>query len=155
MVGGRSPLLPLMGDRSDPPLQKSLTSTNFRSTNAIFYRLAIRSWASITRSLCYSCATCSVHFRATQIVWQGRLWGCLFKHLVFLYSSCCSCSFSPFYYFVSSYMTQIIMVAVCNRADHYIFILFLSSFFFSSSNLSGWRLDVYHTSTHGVALVRI
>jgi len=32
-----------------------------------------------------------------------------------------------------------------------------SSFFllFSSPNLSGHRLDVYHTSTHGVALVRI
>jgi len=29
------------------------------------------------------------------------------------------------------------------------------SFFFSSPNLSGRRLDVYHTSTHGVALVRI
>jgi len=27
-----------------------------------------------------------------------------------------------------------------------------SSFFFSSPNLSGRRLDVYHTSTHGVAL---
>jgi len=73
------------------------------------------------------------------------------------------------------------MVALCNRADHYIFILFLLlSFFFmaalcnrgaiillpcgyclsfylffSSPNLSGRRLDVYHTSTHGVALVRI
>jgi len=31
----------------------------------------------------------------------------------------------------------------------------LSSSFFSSPNLSGRRLDVYHTSTHGVALVRI
>jgi len=31
----------------------------------------------------------------------------------------------------------------------------LSSIFFSSPNLSGQRLDVYHTSTHGVALVRI
>ena len=30
-----------------------------------------------------------------------------------------------------------------------------SSSFFSSPNLSGRRLDVYHTSTHGVALVRI
>ena len=53
----------------------------------------------------------------------------------------------------------IIMVALCNRADHYIFILFLSSssssFFFSSPNLSGRRLDVYHTLAHGVALVRI
>jgi len=41
---------------------------------------------------------------------------------------------------------------------HYIFALwFLSSIFFlySSPNLSGRRLDVYHTSTHGVALVRI
>jgi len=50
------------------------------------------------------------------------------------------------------------MVAVCNRADHYIFALwFLSStfFLFSSPNLSGRRLDVYNTSTHGVALVRI
>jgi len=50
----------------------------------------------------------------------------------------------------------IFMVALCNRADHYIFILFLlSSFFISSPNLSGRRLDVYHASTHGVALVRI
>ena len=53
--------------------------------------------------------------------------------------------------------TEIIMVALCNRADHCIFALwFLSSFFFfSSPNLSGQRLDVYHTSTHGVTLVRI
>ena len=34
------------------------------------------------------------------------------------------------------------------------FFFFLLSFF-SSPNLSGRRLDVYHTSTHGVALVRI
>ena len=48
------------------------------------------------------------------------------------------------------------MVALCNRAEHYIFALwFLSIFFFSSPNLSGHRFDVYHTSTHGVALVRI
>ena len=32
---------------------------------------------------------------------------------------------------------------------------FPSIFFYSSPNLSGRRLDVYHTSTHGVALVRI
>ena len=35
------------------------------------------------------------------------------------------------------------------------FFFFLSSFFFSSPNLSCRWLDVYHTSTHGVALVRI
>jgi len=38
----------------------------------------------------------------------------------------------------------------------YIFILsFVLSFFFSSPNLSSQRLDVYHTFTHGVALVHI
>jgi len=50
------------------------------------------------------------------------------------------------------------MVALWNRADHYIFILSFvlsSSFFFPSLNLSRRRLDVCHTSTHGVALVRI
>jgi len=50
----------------------------------------------------------------------------------------------------------IIMPALCNRVGHCIFALwFLLSFFFPSPNLSGWRLDVYHTSTHGVALVQI
>jgi len=52
----------------------------------------------------------------------------------------------------------IFMVAIYNRADHYIFALwFLSIFylFYSSPNLSGHILDVYHTSTHGVALVAI
>jgi len=46
---------------------------------------------------------------------------------------------------------------LCNRAGRYIFALwFLLSFFlFSSPNLSRRTLDVYHTSTHGVALVRI
>ena len=79
----------------------------------------------------------------------------------------------------------LVMVALCNRADHYIFMLWfvlsfflmaalcnrgaiiflpcsffpssflLSSSFFSSPNLSDRRSDVCHTSTHGVALVRI
>jgi len=35
------------------------------------------------------------------------------------------------------------------------FFFFLLFLFFSSPNLSGHTLDVYHTSTHGVALVRI
>jgi len=53
--------------------------------------------------------------------------------------------------------TYVIMAALCNRGT----IIFLpcdfylssssSSFFFSSPNLSGHRLDLYHTSTHGVA----
>ena len=48
------------------------------------------------------------------------------------------------------------MVALWNRADHYIFALWLLLLsLFSSPNLSRRRLDVCHTSTHGVALVRI
>ena len=50
----------------------------------------------------------------------------------------------------------LVMAALWNTAGHYIFALwFLFFFFFSSPNLSGRTLDVYHTSTHGVALVRI
>jgi len=52
------------------------------------------------------------------------------------------------------------MAALRSRCGHYIFILWLlllllSSSIFYSPNLSGRRLDVYHTSAHGVALVRI
>jgi len=48
------------------------------------------------------------------------------------------------------------MAALRSRCGHHIFALwFLSIFFFSSSNLSGCTLDVYHTSTLDVALVRI
>jgi len=50
----------------------------------------------------------------------------------------------------------IIMAALRSRCGHYIFALwFLYFYLFSSPNLSGRRLDVYHTSTRGVALVRI
>ena len=62
------------------------------------------------------------------------------------------------YYHVSvTDLCSVIMVVLCNRADHYIIALWflLSFFFFSTPNLSCRRLDVYHTSTHGVALVRI
>jgi len=44
------------------------------------------------------------------------------------------------------------MAALCNRAGHIYFHPVVSSFF-SSHNFSGQRLDVYHTSTHCVALV--
>jgi len=48
------------------------------------------------------------------------------------------------------------MAALWNRADHiYFHAVVCSFFFFSSPNLSRSRLDVCHTSTHGVALVRI
>jgi len=54
-------------------------------------------------------------------------------------------------------LSCVVMVALCNRADHYVFMLWivLLSSFFPSPNLSGRRLDVYHTLAHVVALVRI
>ena len=50
-----------------------------------------------------------------------------------------------------SNVTKIIMATLCNRAGHYILpcSFYLLSSFFSLLNLSGRRLDVYHTSTHG------
>jgi len=53
---------------------------------------------------------------------------------------------------------QIIMPTLGNRAAIIILscgVFLLSSFFFSSPNFNGRRLDVYHTSTHGVAVVQI
>ena len=63
------------------------------------------------------------------------------------------CSRLPIYH-----LHVLFMVALCNRADHYIFMLLfvlvlLLLSFFSSPNLSSRRLDVYHTSAHGVVLV--
>ena len=49
----------------------------------------------------------------------------------------------------------VIMAALRSRYAHYIFVLFLLLLSFSSHNLSSHRLDVYRTSTHGVALVEI
>jgi len=76
---------------------------------------------------------------------------------LFISSSCVASKINDFIR-----LLVLIMVALCNRADHYIFALwFLSIFFFffffflSSPNIGGRTLDVYHTSTHGVALVRI
>ena len=49
---------------------------------------------------------------------------------------------------------RLIMADLRRRCGHYIFALwFLSFYLFSSPNLSGRRLDVYHTLTRGVALV--
>jgi len=59
--------------------------------------------------------------------------------------------------FFSGFAYIIFMAALCNRSGTYIFVLwFLLSFYlFSSPIVSRRRLDVYHTSIHGVALVQI
>jgi len=51
-----------------------------------------------------------------------------------------------------SFLVSSFVAALCNRAGHIYFHAVVSSFF-SSPNLSSRRLDVYHTSIHGVALV--
>jgi len=57
---------------------------------------------------------------------------------------------------VRNYLCHLLMAALRSRCGHYIFVLrFLLSSVFSSPNLSRRRLDIYYTSTHGVALVRI
>jgi len=57
--------------------------------------------------------------------------------------------------FCQTFFVSIFMAALRSRCRRYIFALwFLLSFFLSLPNLSRRRLDVYHTSTHGVALVR-
>jgi len=58
---------------------------------------------------------------------------------------------------VATHYRLVIMATLRSRCRHYIFALWFLSFYllFSSPNLSGCRLDVYHTFTHGVALVRI
>ena len=58
------------------------------------------------------------------------------------------------------YRLGFIMAALWNRAGHFIFAVVSSSFYLSIffsflPNLSRCKLDVYYTSTHGVALVRI
>jgi len=57
-----------------------------------------------------------------------------------------------------SALVWLIVTTLCNRAGYYTFApwFLLSCFFlFFLPNLSGRRLDVYHTSTHDVAVVRI
>ena len=62
----------------------------------------------------------------------------------FIYRASNSCLWPPYG------IVRAIIFSSCGS-----FLLFLSSFFFSSPNLSRRRLDVCHTSTHGVALFRI
>ena len=72
------------------------------------------------------------------------------------------CKFQRVWRLGSVTARHLVMAALCNRGaiiflpcSFFLLLLLSSSFFLSSPNLSGRRLDVYHTSTHGVALVRI
>jgi len=68
-------------------------------------------------------------------------------------------NFSPQMYKVSERLLSLLNCIFIMAALLYfcpvVSIFYLSIYLFSSPNLSGRRLDVYHTSTHGVALVRI
>jgi len=61
----------------------------------------------------------------------------------------------------ASVISSFFMAALCNRGAiiflpcSFFLSIYLLRSFFSSPNLSGRRSDVCHTSTHGVALVRI
>jgi len=62
------------------------------------------------------------------------------------------------YHYLCNEVMSHFMATIMNRAGHYIFALWFlssSSIFFSSPNLSGRRMDVYHTSTHDMVLVQI
>jgi len=52
-----------------------------------------------------------------------------------------------------SFTDALVMAALHSRCGHYIFALWFLLLLFSSPNLSRRTVDVYHTSTHGVALV--
>ena len=78
----------------------------------------------------------------------SRMWQ-LHVNVSLLHSASTNCSRLIF-------CCQFIMVALCNRQTIIFsscFFFLSSSSFFSSPNLSGRRLDVYHTLAHRVALV--
>jgi len=56
---------------------------------------------------------------------------------------------------VRTYLCHLVMAVLSSRCGHHIFGCGFFYLLFSSPNFSRRRLDVYHTSTHGMALVRI
>ena len=122
-------------------------------------------------------AWCKIHFKSKSCVllyWQSS--SAKLRHsavgTTYIWQGCSYVGHRPklqwyFWYFstcvylysvVVLSITCIFMAALCSRYGHYIFVLWfllLSFFFFSSPNVSRWRLDVYHTSSRDVALVQI
>jgi len=92
----------------------------------------------------------AVGYKCPTLVACKHLWKCAVEQQYFY------TYFTQSFLFYQPAAVCFVMVALCNRVDHYIFFPVISIFvFFSSPDLSSRRLDVYHTSTHDVALVRI
>jgi len=91
-------------------------------------------------SACVSCLEFSIYFNF-----------CRFRALAYTTLD----KLSSFFIFNYNYGRPMVGIGQVIIFLPYDFYLLLSSFFFSSPNPSGRRLDVYHTSAHGVALVRI
>jgi len=91
-----------------------------------------------------------------------RLWGimcpwfiCWFWHYIYVWLFT---SFASLLILFSSLFSLLWPPCVADVASYFclvISIYFFFYLFYSSPNLSHQRVDVYHTSTHGVALVRI
>ena len=66
-------------------------------------------------------------------------------------------SISTFQHLSASFKDSLWLAFVANADNIFAlwFLLLLSSSFLSLPNLSGCRVDVYHTSTHDVALMQI
>ena len=121
-----------------------------------------RNWRRYRRPL-----TCCRWIRKRRRAWKMRggsiISSGILSRSLNLVCSCCCC--------VDWYVAMLCLTSVFIVDDQWLILLwspyvigqtiiflpcdFYLLSFFSSPNLSGRRLDVYHTSTHGVALVRI
>jgi len=98
----------------------------------------------------YTTIICYQHFLPPSLLSSGKTFYLLFMAALWNRAG---------HYIFCHVVSFFFVVTLWNRADHYIFVLWfllLSMYLlFSSPNLSHRRLDVCHTSTHGVALVQI
>ena len=81
------------------------------------------------------------------------LWLLAFRMLSLYCCASCDCYYKN--KIVINFSQRVIMATLCSRCRHIFILWFLLSSFLSLPNLSSRRLDVYHTSTPGVALVQI
>jgi len=108
------------------------------SRKAVWWDLRLAS--PLTHLFCYS----QLHTCSVLVVTLCAFWQLLSRYIVLV-----RCSVVYFFYFA-------LLWPPCEAHADIIFCPVVSIFLlFSSRNISGPRLDVYHTSTHGVVLVRI